>query len=78
MHLGQVHHLLKLVMEGSKVKKRFLDSLKNLGGGGGKGDWVTSFFCSIYYEVSRPFPSLKNPHFQNEAKCKTFVVKVSI
>ena len=39
---------------------------------------IAGFFSSIYYEVSRPFPSLKNPHFQNEAKCKTFVVKVSI
>ena len=63
-------------MEGSKVKKRFLDSPKNLGGR--EGDRLTSFFSSIYYEVSRPFPRLKNPHFQNEAKCKTFVVKMSI
>ena len=27
-----------------------------------------------YYD--RPFPSSKNPHFQNEAKCKTFVVNM--
>ena len=25
----------------------------------------------------RPFPSSKNPHFQNEAKCETFLVKMS-
>ena len=25
----------------------------------------------------RPFPSFKNSHFQNEAKCKTLVVKMS-
>jgi len=36
VHLGKVHHLLKLVMEGSKVKKRFLDSPKNWGRGGGR------------------------------------------
>ena len=27
--------------------------------------------------VNRPFPSSENSHFQNEAKCKTFVVKMS-
>ena len=26
----------------------------------------------------RPFPSSKNSHFQNEAKCKTFVVIISV
>ena len=26
---------------------------------------------------NRPFPSSKNPHFQNEAKCTTFLVKMS-
>ena len=26
---------------------------------------------------NRPFPSSKNSHFQHEAKCKTFVVKIS-
>ena len=26
---------------------------------------------------NRPFPSSKNSHLQNEAKCKTFVVKMS-
>ena len=25
----------------------------------------------------RPFPSSKKSHFQNEAKCETFVVKIS-
>ena len=28
-------------------------------------------------EVNRPLPSSKNPHFQNEARCTTFVVKMS-
>ena len=27
--------------------------------------------------VNRPFPSSKNPHFQSEAKCTTFHVKMS-
>ena len=27
--------------------------------------------------VNRPFPSSENSHFQNEAKCKTFVLKMS-
>ena len=26
---------------------------------------------------NRPFPSSKNPDFQNEAKCTTFLVKMS-
>ena len=28
-------------------------------------------------EVNRPLPSSKNPHFQNEARCTTFLVKMS-
>ena len=28
-------------------------------------------------QVNRPFPSSKKSHFQNEAKCETFVVKMS-
>ena len=28
-------------------------------------------------EHNRPFPSFKKSHFQNEAKCETFVVKMS-
>ena len=27
--------------------------------------------------TNRPFPSSKNSHFQNKAKCKTFLVKMS-
>ena len=27
--------------------------------------------------LNRPLPSSKNPHFQNEAKCTTFLVKMS-
>ena len=28
-------------------------------------------------DFNRPLPSSKNPHFQNEAKCTTFLVKMS-
>ena len=28
-------------------------------------------------QTNRPLPSSKNPHFQNEAKCTTFLVKMS-
>ena len=28
-------------------------------------------------DVNRPLPSSKNPHFQNEARCTTFLVKMS-
>ena len=28
-------------------------------------------------QCDRPFPSSKKSHFQNEAKCETFVVKMS-
>ena len=28
--------------------------------------------------VNRPLPSSKNPHFQNEAKCATFLVKMNL
>ena len=28
-------------------------------------------------EINRPFPSSKTFHFQNEAKCETFVVEMS-
>ena len=28
-------------------------------------------------EINRPFPSSKKFHFQNEAKCETFVVEMS-
>ena len=27
--------------------------------------------------LNSPFPSSKKPHFQNEAKCETFVVKIN-
>ena len=30
-----------------------------------------------YLHYNRPFPSSKKSHFQNEAKCETFVVKMS-
>ena len=28
--------------------------------------------------VNKPFPSSKNPHFENEGKCKTFLVIMSL
>ena len=28
-------------------------------------------------DTNRPFPSSKKPHFQNEAQCETFVVKIN-
>ena len=34
-----------------------------------------SSFNSVYF--SRPFPSSKNYHFQNEARCENFLVKMS-
>ena len=33
-------------------------------------EYRTSFF-------NRPLPNSKNPHFQNEAKCTNFLVKMS-
>ena len=30
-----------------------------------------------FMRVNRPLPSSKNPHFQNEARCPTFLVKMS-
>ena len=30
-----------------------------------------------FMRVNRPPPSSKNPHFQNEARCTTFLVKMS-
>ena len=39
-----------------------------------------TLFCFLSYIkkvgslLKRPFPNSKNPHFQNEAKCKTFPV----
>ena len=32
---------------------------------------------SLLCKENRPFPSSKNPHFQNEARCTTFLVKMS-
>ena len=33
--------------------------------------------CNSTSNCNRPFPSSKKSHFQNEAKCETFVVKMS-
>ena len=34
-------------------------------------------FLHVSKVANRPLPSSKNPHFQNEAKCTTFLVKMS-
>ena len=34
-------------------------------------------FVTLLLLICRPFPSSTNRHFQNEAKCKHFVVKMS-
>ena len=39
----------------------------------GNGPAVIKKWCAF----NRPFPSSKKFHFQNEAKCETFVVKMS-
>ena len=31
----------------------------------------------VKYKCNRPFPGSKNPHFQTEAKCKTFLMILS-
>ena len=31
----------------------------------------------VHFRLNRPFPSSKKSHLQNEAKCETFVVKIS-
>ena len=63
----------------------------SLAGGGGGGDVVVGtiyrppdenvndFLDSLrkLLSTNRPFPSSKKFHFQNEAKCETFVVEMS-
>ena len=39
---------------------------------------VNSNPCSEFFSFNRPFPSSKKFHFQNEAKCETFVVEMSV
>ena len=38
--------------------------------------WVCTIIRSVTV-FNRPLPSSKNPHFQNEARCTTFLVKMS-
>ena len=38
---------------------------------------IGSLLCKKKKNQNRPLPSSKNSHFQNEAKCKTFAVKMS-
>ena len=35
------------------------------------------FLAMFWNNSNRPLPSSKNPHFQNEARCTTFLVKMS-
>ena len=45
--------------------------------------WASIFFYMqlftslLHVQLNRPLPSFKNPHFQNEARCTTFLVKMS-
>ena len=44
--------------------------------------WTTFFAFAFFvhensFQNNRLLPSSKNPHFQNEAKCSTFLVKMS-
>ena len=40
--------------------------------------WVAEKrFCLSSLVANRPLPSSKNPHFQNEASCTTFLVKMT-
>ena len=41
------------------------------------GCWSPGLRVRVYI-VDRPLPSSKNPHFQNEARCTTFLVKMRI
>ena len=34
-------------------------------------------FSPFAFHCNKPLPSFKNPHFQNEARCTTFLVKMS-
>ena len=40
----------------------------------GPADLTNHWKCAV---SNRPLPSSKNPHFQNEARCTTFLVKMS-
>ena len=48
--------------------------MQNLGGDKQRPLWYVVVFSGV---VNRPFPSSKKFHFQNEAKCETFVVEMS-
>ena len=39
---------------------------------------VRSALSGVGFPIGLPFSSSKNSHFQNEAKCKTFLVKISL
>ena len=41
--------------------------------------WLSPLFIVIpgAYQMNRPLPSSKNPHFRNEARCTTFLVNMS-
>ena len=43
--------------------------------------WISwrwkSYLVQCEHCLNRPLPSSKNPHFQNEARCTTFLVKMS-
>ena len=48
------------------------------GWGRGLGLFISNLFGGARGEgLNRPLPSSKNPHFQNKARCTTFLVKIS-
>ena len=40
-------------------------------------NWLSRSVANQPIDLTRPPPSSKNPHFQNEARCTTFLVKMS-
>ena len=56
----------------------FLKTRRKLGGVTFRKDvWDRYWGRAIQLLANRPLPSSKNPHFQNEAKCTTFLVEMS-
>ena len=57
----------------SSASREGTDSLENLKSFNQK----LPFDLISGYQANRPDPSYKNPHFQNDARCTTFLVKMS-
>ena len=65
---------MTLMSEGLLLNSNYFKMGREKRGGGGGGDFKLSSHST---SCNRPFPSSKKFHFQNEAKCKTFVVEMS-